>query len=212
MPFLLFSRHPRRRRLLFALWTLAFVVRKTSYACQLCRSGGTGPSVLFPAGRDQSQGIYVLENRHRALVMLPDWTREPLVKLGEQKLAIDAPKVWSMPFEGEVRDSVESPPPPQSEPSIEEKDDKEDEVPNDNVSTAMIGSIRFYKTFISPLLPPACRFVPTCSQYGMQAIQQFGPVRGGVLTAWRIARCSPMGGRGYDPPQWPPVSYTYRSY
>jgi uncharacterized protein len=213
MPFL-FSRPPRRRRLLYALWTLAFVVRKTSYACQLCRSGGTGtvPSLLFPAVSVHFQGINEHENRHRAAVMLPEWTRKPLVRLGEQKLTIDARILWNMPFEGGDRDSVESPSPPQSEPSSKEKDEKEDEVPNDNVSTAMIGSIRFYKSFISPLLPPACRFVPTCSQYGVQAIEQFGPVQGGILTAWRIARCSPLGGRGYDPPQWPPVSYTYRSY
>jgi putative membrane protein insertion efficiency factor len=80
------------------------------------------------------------------------------------------------------------------------------------MSTAMIASIGFYKNFISPMLPPACRFLPTCSQYGVQAIQEFGPTKGGVLTAWRLLRCSPVGGKGYDPPKWPPVSYTYSSY
>jgi uncharacterized protein len=81
-----------------------------------------------------------------------------------------------------------------------------------NLSAAMIGAIGFYKNFISPLLPPACRFVPTCSQYGVQAITEFGPTRGAILTSWRLLRCSPFGGKGYDPPRWPPVKYTYSSY
>ena len=80
------------------------------------------------------------------------------------------------------------------------------------MSSAMIGAIGFYKGWISPLLPPACRFLPTCSQYGVQAIQEFGPSKGSVLIAWRLLRCSPFGGRGYDPPKWPPVPYTYGSY
>ena len=84
---------------------------------------------------------------------------------------------------------------------------------SDDVSSAMmIGTIKFYKSFISPLLPPACRFLPTCSLYGVQAIEEFGPTKGAILTAWRLLRCSPLGGRGYDPPRWPPVFYTYGSY
>lgn len=80
------------------------------------------------------------------------------------------------------------------------------------MSGSMIMAIGFYKEWISPLLPPACRFLPTCSQYGVQAIREFGPQKGVILTAWRLARCTPLGGRGYDPPKWPPVSYTYGSY
>lgn len=80
------------------------------------------------------------------------------------------------------------------------------------VTAAMVASIGFYKKFISPLLPPACRFLPTCSQYGVQAIEQFGPTKGAILTAWRLLRCSPLGGRGYDPPKWPPVAFNYGSY
>jgi putative membrane protein insertion efficiency factor len=80
------------------------------------------------------------------------------------------------------------------------------------VSSAMVATIGVYKNFISPLLPPACRFLPTCSQYGVQAIEEFGPSKGSILTAWRLMRCSPFGGKGYDPPKWPPVSYTYGSY
>lgn len=79
-------------------------------------------------------------------------------------------------------------------------------------SALMIASIVFYKEFISPLLPPACRFLPTCSSYGIMAIQQFGPMKGFVLIIWRLLRCSPAGGRGYDPPKWPPVNYKYTSF
>jgi putative membrane protein insertion efficiency factor len=68
-------------------------------------------------------------------------------------------------------------------------------------STAMIATIGIYKNFISPLLPPACRFVPTCSQYGVQAIKEYGSCKGVVLTSWRLLRCSPFGGKGYDPPK-----------
>ena len=100
------------------------------------------------------------------------------------------------------------------EDSAEEETSSEDKksVPDEAMSTAMVASIGFYKRFISPLLPPACRFLPTCSQYGVQAIQEFGPSKGAILIAWRLARCSPFGGKGYDPPKWPPVAYTYGSY
>lgn len=80
------------------------------------------------------------------------------------------------------------------------------------ISAAAIGAIGLYKNFISPLLPPACRFVPTCSQYGVQAIKEYGTGKGSILIGWRLLRCSPVGGKGYDPPKWPPVSYTYSSY
>lgn len=90
-----------------------------------------------------------------------------------------------------------------------EGDDGSDKKP---LTSAMVSTIGIYKNFISPLLPPACRFVPTCSQYGVQAIEEFGPTKGAVLTAWRLLRCSPFGGKGYDPPRWPPVEYTYSSY
>ena len=76
-------------------------------------------------------------------------------------------------------------------------------------SMAMIGTLGFYKQIISPLLPPACRFVPTCSQYGVQAIEQLGPVKGVILIAWRLLRCSPVGGKGYDPPRYVTYSTVY---
>lgn len=63
----------------------------------------------------------------------------------------------------------------------------------------LIGIIKFYKIFISPLLPPSCRYTPTCSEYGLQAIKKYGPFKGGWLALKRISRCHPWGGHGYDP-------------
>lgn len=63
----------------------------------------------------------------------------------------------------------------------------------------MIGTIRFYRKGISPLLPPSCRFYPTCSAYGLEAIQRYGAARGSWLTAKRILRCHPFCRGGYDP-------------
>ena len=96
--------------------------------------------------------------------------------------------------------------------TIESTDPNDRDVREKVMSVSMIMAIGFYKQWISPLLPPACRFLPTCSQYGVQAINEFGSTRGVLLTVWRLARCTPLGGRGYDPPKWPPVSYTYSSY
>ena len=68
-----------------------------------------------------------------------------------------------------------------------------------------MGLLDFYKREISPALPKSCRFVPTCSEYARQAYKKYGTKKGFVLTAWRIMRCNPLGGKGYDPPMWPPV-------
>ena len=59
--------------------------------------------------------------------------------------------------------------------------------------------IKFYRLAISPLLPATCRFIPTCSEYGLVAVQRFGFLKGLYLTCKRILRCRPGGGRGYDP-------------
>ena len=59
--------------------------------------------------------------------------------------------------------------------------------------------IRFYQLFISPVLPPAWRFYPTCSAYALEAIMTHGVLRGGWLALRRLARCHPWGGSGYDP-------------
>ena len=59
--------------------------------------------------------------------------------------------------------------------------------------------IRFYQTAISPYAPPSCRFTPTCSEYARQALVKHGPIKGLYLAVWRILRCNPWGGSGYDP-------------
>lgn len=59
--------------------------------------------------------------------------------------------------------------------------------------------IRVYRKAISPLMPPSCRFRPTCSQYGLQAFRRYGVFKGFWLTTKRLARCHPWGGSGYDP-------------
>lgn len=59
--------------------------------------------------------------------------------------------------------------------------------------------IKGYRLFISPLKPPTCRFVPTCSEYALQAIEKHGVVRGGLMAVRRILRCHPFHPGGYDP-------------
>lgn len=63
----------------------------------------------------------------------------------------------------------------------------------------MVKAIRFYQIVISPLMPPACRYQPTCTYYAIEAIQVHGPLAGLWLTIKRICRCHPWGGHGYDP-------------
>jgi uncharacterized protein len=67
------------------------------------------------------------------------------------------------------------------------------------VKTAIIGVIQLYQRFLSPLLGASCRFSPTCSAYAVEAIERHGAVKGGVMSVWRILRCNPFGGHGYDP-------------
>ncbi len=70
---------------------------------------------------------------------------------------------------------------------------------NNLLTALLIAPIRFYQRFISPLMPPACRFTPTCSQYAVEALRKHGPAKGLYLAARRILRCHPWGGSGYDP-------------
>jgi uncharacterized protein len=65
-----------------------------------------------------------------------------------------------------------------------------------NVAVQML---RGYKWAISPMFLPACRYVPTCSEYAMEAIDRFGVVRGGMMALWRLLRCHPFVKGGYDP-------------
>jgi putative membrane protein insertion efficiency factor len=63
----------------------------------------------------------------------------------------------------------------------------------------LIGLIRLYQIALSPMLRPSCRFHPSCSAYGLEAIRKYGAFKGGYLTIRRLARCHPWGGHGYDP-------------
>ena len=63
----------------------------------------------------------------------------------------------------------------------------------------LLAMLRFYKRSISPLLPNACRFTPTCSEYAMEAIQKHGVLKGTGLAIWRVLRCNPFCKGGYDP-------------
>jgi hypothetical protein len=67
------------------------------------------------------------------------------------------------------------------------------------IKTASLGLLRFYKRAISPLLPPACRYQPTCSEYSHEAIEKHGVLKGIGLTGWRLLRCNPFSRGGYDP-------------
>lgn len=67
------------------------------------------------------------------------------------------------------------------------------------IVTIMLVPVKFYQMCISPMLPPACRYTPTCSQYAVEALTVHGPIRGSWLAIKRILRCHPWGGSGYDP-------------
>lgn len=67
------------------------------------------------------------------------------------------------------------------------------------VSWLFLGLIRLYQLLLSPLLGASCRFTPTCSQYGIEAIKKHGPFKGGWLTLKRISSCHPWGRHGHDP-------------
>lgn len=75
------------------------------------------------------------------------------------------------------------------------------------ISFAMLSILAFYKKHITEFLPPNCRFVPTCSTYMVEAITTYGAWKGFILSSWRVIRCNPFGGSGYDPVMWPPVGF-----
>ncbi len=63
----------------------------------------------------------------------------------------------------------------------------------------LIGMVRLYKTYVSPFLPSACRFEPTCSQYAIEALEKHGSIRGMGLAIYRLLRCQPLCKGGHDP-------------
>jgi uncharacterized protein len=67
------------------------------------------------------------------------------------------------------------------------------------LSLPLIALVKIYQWGISPLLGPKCRYTPTCSQYALEALRRYGPLKGTWLAIRRISRCHPWGGHGYDP-------------
>ncbi|MGE4484376.1 MAG: membrane protein insertion efficiency factor YidD [Oscillospiraceae bacterium] len=63
----------------------------------------------------------------------------------------------------------------------------------------LIGFVKFYRKYISPLSPPCCRYYPTCSQYALEALEKYGAVKGSWLAIKRLSKCHPFHWRGYDP-------------
>ena len=63
----------------------------------------------------------------------------------------------------------------------------------------LIIAIKFYQKYISPMKSTKCPYIPTCSQYGVDAISKHGALKGGILTVWRIIRCNPFSKGGVDP-------------
>ena len=70
---------------------------------------------------------------------------------------------------------------------------------NRKVTSFVLLLLRGYKWALSPLLPPACRYVPTCSDYAVEAVERYGALRGGLMAMWRVLRCHPFVRGGYDP-------------
>jgi putative membrane protein insertion efficiency factor len=68
--------------------------------------------------------------------------------------------------------------------------------------TLLLTLLRGYKTMLSPFFPPACRYVPTCSDYAAEAIERYGALRGSAMAMWRLLRCHPFAHGGYDPVPW----------
>ncbi len=64
---------------------------------------------------------------------------------------------------------------------------------------ALTAPIRFYRRFLSPIIPQRCKYAPSCSAYALQAIEEFGILRGLVLASWRLLRCNPWSHGGHDP-------------
>jgi uncharacterized protein len=67
------------------------------------------------------------------------------------------------------------------------------------MTSVALALLRFYKRWISPAFPPSCRYLPTCSEYAMEAVERYGVLRGGTMAVWRVLRCHPLAKGGLDP-------------
>lgn len=79
------------------------------------------------------------------------------------------------------------------------------------LATFVLTLLRAYKWALSPFLPPACRYVPTCSDYAVEAIERHGAFRGSAIAIWRVLRCHPFVRGGYDPVPWDEVANDFES-
>jgi uncharacterized protein len=82
---------------------------------------------------------------------------------------------------------------------------------NQLTKAIMLSLLRGYKWAISPMLSPACRYVPTCSDYASEAVDQYGVLRGSLMAMRRVLRCHPFASSGYDPVLNPKAGATMRS-
>ncbi len=143
--------------------------------------------------------VRAAQQRHSANVPQAQWlfTAQP----GIENRIRGAGLFWEL---------VNLPLPGETQPELRDEPQKEGAaapatpVQNSNRSSEMAGSavihlIRFYQRWLSPLLGPHCRYMPTCSEYAIEAIRSRGVLRGGLLGLRRLARCHPLGGSGYDP-------------
>jgi len=96
-----------------------------------------------------------------------------------------------------------------SDPDFNPESDPGSDDAEENLKNLMKDWIKWYRITLSPIMPPNCRYVPSCSNYALQAIEEFGPWKGGILTSWRILRCNPLGSSGFDPPVWPPPGLSF---
>jgi putative membrane protein insertion efficiency factor len=67
------------------------------------------------------------------------------------------------------------------------------------VTAVWLAPVHAYRRFVSPALPPRCKYHPSCSQYAVDAVRELGVLRGSIVAAWRLARCNPWSNGGVDP-------------
>lgn len=110
---------------------------------------------------------------------------------------------------GSEKDGDDEPATPSDDVDVDSDSDTDTAYLDDTAKKFMVCAIKWYRNTLSPIMPPNCRFQPSCSNYAIQAIQEFGAWRGGWLTAWRLLRCNPLGPSGFDPPIWPPPGLAF---